>query len=86
MEDENENDVRELINAGADKVIMAMTVAYENPKMISNAVTQFALNVLLEELIIGYTILKKQFLLIVEKSITQDNPVDYAKNRGSWGW
>ncbi len=74
----NENDVRELINAGADKVIIN-TAAYENPKMISNAVTQFGSQCIIGGIDYRLHNSKKTVFINCGKSITQDNPVDYAK-------
>ena len=74
----NENDVRELINAGADKVIIN-TAAYENPEMISNAVTQFGSQCIIGGIDYRLHNSKKTVFINCGKSITQDNPVDYAK-------
>ena len=74
----NESDVRELINAGADKVIIN-TAAYENPKMVSNAVTQFGSQCIIGGIDYKLHNSKKTVFINCGKSFTNECPVDYAK-------
>ena len=74
----NENDISDLVRAGADKVIIN-TSAYDNPKFIINAVNQFGSQCIVVGIDYKQVGSKRKVFIDCGKKETLQNPYDYAK-------